>query len=275
MTTHTRREFIKAFAAALAAALGAGALPGCTPAASTPGATRSVPTAVPPTHTPDTTPTPTCYAPMEVTPTATPAVPVLHHPAWATLRQAWLDVRERRSPDACAPLIESHQTTLRVLIDAGELDPAVAAQLQAAFGEVAAYYAEHSATPTPEVFIRCYDIVEVRPSPGESPAPGHCYTSTELRQGREALAQEAAALEAMAAESTLDPATVDKVRRALEQDLALFELVATFETLAAAEHKRQEDELVAQYLEGRIDVPPESAEAALILVALLTRGEAP
>lgn len=275
MTAQTRREFIRTFAAALAAALGAGALPGCAPAASTPGATRSVPTVVPPTHTPYTTPTPTCYAPVEPTPTATPVAPVLRHPAWAVLRQAWLDVRERRSPDAYAPLVESHQTTLHVLIDTGELDPAVATQLQTAFGEVAAYYAEHSATPTPEVVIDCYDMVEITPSPGGSPAPEHCYASTELRRGREALAQEAAALEAMAVQSALDPDTVDKARRALEQDIALFELVATFETLAADDHRQQEDQLVAQYLEGRIDVPPETAEAALILVSLLTRGEVP
>jgi len=252
MTAQTRREFIKAFAAAMAAALGASLLPGCTP-------------------------TPTCYAPVMPVPATLTAIArqaATPHPAWSTLRQAWLDVRGHRPPGAYTPLVESHQATLRVLVDAGKLEPAVAAQIQGAFAEVAAYYAKHSGTPTPE--MTCYIVVAPTDASGSTAVPAStCYTAPELVHGRAALVQEAAALEAMATQSALDPATVDKARRALEQDIALFELVATFETLAAGEHQQQEDQLVAQYLDGKIDVPPEAAEAALILVALLTNGEVP
>lgn len=247
MTTQTRREFIKAFGAALAAAVGAGLLPGCTP-------------------------TVTCYAVMPVTPgpTASPTP----HPAWTTLRQTWLDVGRSKTLAEIQEYRALHSDTLGELVIAGALDAKVAAEMQRAFVEATNYY-----NGTGAMLPTCYTAT-APPRPTEigcyvPPTPTSCYTTGEFGRLQWALSQQIRALTEMDAQSKLDPATVAQAQDALEQDIAVFTLIAACESLPPGEHLAKEDRLVSQFWAATLDAPPEALEAARILVTLLVRGEAP
>lgn len=236
MTTQTRREFIRTFGAAVAALLGAGWLQGCTP-------------------------TPTCYAPA--IPTPTPGPLARRHPAWGRVRQYWLDL-PARSPAELTGSEGGHRTALDELVGASEVEAAVADQLQLAFGEAADYYRLALEIPS-----TCYEPTVVPPGCYVAPTPSTCYEAPALAQGRAALARQLEILQDVAAGGELDPATLAKARTTIEQDIALFELVATLEDRPIAEHRVEEDRIAGEFTSGALALPPEAAQAARILVGLL------
>lgn len=247
MTTQTRREFIKAFGAALAAAVGAGLLPGCVPAA-------------------------TCYVPVMVTPG--PGASPTPHGAWKTVREMWFDVARSKTIAEVKDYRVKHGDALDELAAAGALDAKVAAEMQRAFVEATNYY-----NGTGIMLPTCYTAT-APPRPTEigcyvPPTPTSCYTSPELGRLQWALSQQIRALTEMDAQSKLDPATVAQAQDALEQDIAVFTLIAACESLPPGEHLAAEDRYVAQFWTATLATPPEALEAARILVALLVRGEAP
>jgi hypothetical protein len=242
MTTQTRREFIRTFGAAVAALLGAGWLQGCAP-------------------------TPTCYAPALPTPIAGGLAQ--RHPAWGRVRQYWLDL-PARSPAELTGSEGGHRTALDGLVAAGEVDAAVADQLQLAYGEAAGYYrAAREIPPT------CYEPTMVPPGCYVAPTPSTCYEAPALAQGRAALVRQLEALQEIAVGGGLDPATVTKARATIEQDIALFELVAALESRPIAEHRAEEDRIAGEFTSSGLTPPPEAVQAARILVDLLAGGEIP
>lgn len=178
---------------------------------------------------------PTCYTPALPTPmptcyTATPPTP---NPQWSALRDCWLALDDPalqsfEETDFSRELCQRHADALDALIAAGELDPAVAAEMAVAFQEAVAHVQRQMAS--------CYIALPPEYTP------------------RDDLVARAAALEEMAVRSEIDPATVEQARAALERDVAWLAQFHAGQTPGALDE---------------VEVPPEAAEAARILVDLL------
>jgi hypothetical protein len=125
-------------------------------------------------------------------------------------------------------LRQRHQEALQKLVEFGDLEPAVAEEIEVAFGQAIAHIQRNMAT--------CYIAL-----------PAEYYPRADL------LSQEAL-LEEMAAQSDIDPATVEQARAALARDI---EWLAQFEAGQ-----------VPGALE-EIEPDPHAIEAARILVELL------
>jgi hypothetical protein len=158
------------------------------------------------------------------------------------LRLDWLAQKTRETPpenykkgeQARDELVAEHRAALDDLVATGELDAAVADQMQVAFSE-AAFHAWRNNAP-----MTCY--IEM---PIEAVARGDLIRQAEL-------------LPEMA--SDLDPAVVEEVQAAIARDIALFEAAAGPEAGA---------KLIEQFEAGEIEASPEAVEAARILVDLL------
>jgi len=159
------------------------------------------------------------------------------------LRLDWLaqQARETSSPEnseqveqARDELFAEHRAALDDLVAAGELDAAVADQMQVAFAE-AAFHVWRSNAP-----ISCYAVMPI-----ESVA-------------RDDLIQQAELLREAA--SDLDPAVVEEVQAAIARDIAFLE---------AAAGPGAGFELIEQFEAGEIEASPEAIEAARFLVDLL------
>jgi len=241
----TRREFMRGVGVMLASLL-------TTRCVSRP--TYYVPP--PPTRTP--TPMPTCYT---VVPTATPT-PAAKKEDWDSLRAPWHDL-DRLARDAHDMergektrdrLIADHQAALDRLAQVGGLDPVLADDMQAAF-EGAAYHVWRANAP-----ITCY-----------VPAP---YPDYQVESSSD-LAMQADLLAEMAETSAIDEATVTQAQAAIERDVAFLSM--------SAQEKKALVEAVMQGASGSgdfpalaqldMDIPPESAAAARILVELLIARE--
>lgn len=247
MTTQTRREFIQTFGAALAAAVAAGLLPGCVP-------------------------TTTCYAAVPVTPG--PSASPTPHGAWKTVRRIWLDVAHSKTIAEVKDYRVKHGDALDQLVAASAVDAQVAGEMQRAFVEATNYY-----NGTGIMLPTCYTAT-APPRPTEigcyiPPTPTSCYTSPEFGRLQWALSQQIRVLAEMDEKSKLDPPTVALAQAALEQDIAVFTLIAACESMPPGQHLAAEDRFVAQFWADTLAAPPEALEAARILVALLVRGEAP
>jgi hypothetical protein len=174
----------------------------------------------------------TCYAPVEVThPSPTAASDA--DPAWDALRECWLDLDNPEllsfeDTDFSRDLRQRHADALADLVDSGEIDAAVADEIDAAFEEAIAHIQRQQAT--------CYIALPPEFTP------------------RDDLMQRAEILEMMAAEGGIDSETVAQAQAALERDIAW---LAQFH---AGEAPGELEE---------IEVTPEAAEAARILVKLL------
>ena len=158
------------------------------------------------------------------------------------LRLDWLAQKTRETPPekyeqgerARDKLVAEHRAALDDLVAAGELDTAVASQMQVAFDE-AAFHA------------------------WRNNAPMTCYMGLPIEYGaRDDLLQQAELLHEAA--SDLDPAVVEEVQAAIARDIALFE---------AAAGPEAGFELIEQFEAGEIEVSPEAVEAARILVDLI------
>jgi hypothetical protein len=160
------------------------------------------------------------------------------------LRLDWLAQKTRETPPekyeqgerARDKLVAEHRAALDDLIAAGELDAAVADQMQVAFDE-AAFHAWRSNAP-----MTCYI------------APPVEYVA------RDDLLLQAEVLREAA--SDLDPAMVGEVQAAIARDIAFFE---------AATGPQAGYELIEQFEAGEIEASPEAVEAARILVDLLLK----
>lgn len=150
---------------------------------------------------------------------------------------------------ALARLVADHQAALDELVAAGELDAAVANQVQTAFG-AAAYHVWRSNVP-----ITCYEPVLVD------------YTPTSSDQ----LAQQAELLAEMAESGDLDSSTVMQAQAAIERDIA-------FLSLSSEETQALYDELIEAVGDGYdfptfdeldLEITAEATEAARFLVELL------
>jgi hypothetical protein len=158
------------------------------------------------------------------------------------LRLDWLAQKTRETPpenygegqQARDKLVAEHHTALDDLVAAGELDAAVADQMQVAFDE-AAFHAWRSNAP-----MTCYEALPVEYG------------------ARDDLIQQAELLREAA--SALDPAVVEEVQAAIARDIALFE---------AAAGPEAGFKLIEQFEAGEIEANPEAVEAARILVDLL------
>ena len=159
------------------------------------------------------------------------------------LRLDWLaqQTREISSPEnyeqveqARDELFAENRAALDDLVAAGELDAAVADQIQVAFAE-AAFHA------------------------WRNNAPMTCYVALPIEHGaRDDLLQQAELLREAA--SDLDPAVVEEVQAAIARDIAFFE---------AAAGPEAGFELIEQFESGEIEASPEAIEAARFLVELL------
>jgi hypothetical protein len=173
-----------------------------------------------------------CYAPAEMTLISSTASPNAS-PNWDTLRACWMDLdnpalQSFEDTDFSRDLRQRHDDALAALVESGELDAAVANEIDTAFEEAIAHIQRQQAT--------CY----IGLPPVFAP--------------REDLVQQAAILEEMATEGDVDPGTVAQAQAALERDI-------TWLTQFHAGEEPGE-------LEG-IEITPEAAEAASILVELL------
>jgi hypothetical protein len=158
------------------------------------------------------------------------------------LRLDWLAQRTQENYEqgdqARDELVADHRAALDELVAAGELDAAVADQMQVAFAE-AAFHAWRNNAP-----MTCYIAL-----------PIEYWARDDLLRQAELLRKAA---------SDLDPAVVEEVQAAIARDIAFLEAAASPE----AGH-----ELLEQFEAGEIEASPEAVEAARILLDLIL-GEA-
>jgi hypothetical protein len=178
------------------------------------------------------------------------------------LRAAWLDLEHlaqittadyEEGEDLRSKLLDEHRRALDNLIAAGDLSPAVAEQLQAAFTE-ATYHVWRSAAP-----FTCY-----------LPAPGPNYTPISSDQ----LVKQAKLLTDVARGQEIEPSTVALAKAAIERDISFLNLSAQ-ETSVIYEGLIQaygETHSYPFFNEIDLRVSPDAAEAARYLVDLLLEG---
>ncbi len=213
---------------------------------------------VPPEPTP-TPPMPTCYT---VVPTPSPQPSLGQAKEWDRLRQPWHDLDRlahgapnlERGQRTHERLVADHQRALDKLVAGGDLDPIVAEEMQAAF-EGAAYHVWRANAP-----ITCYEAV---------PFPDYQVESSSN------LARQADLLAEMAEQSDIDAATVAQAQAAIERDIAFLAMPANErDTLIEKVREAAGDSSDFPHLtELDTDIPPESVEAARILVELLLERE--
>lgn len=232
----SRREFIKQFGIALASLL----------------TTRCVPPFVR-----------TCYAPAAPTPTPSSAGQqnsFILSPELERLRACWLELdtlAEQTKKDNQAgsalkqSLIDEHRAALDDLVRLSELSEAAAEQVQLAFKEAAEHVWAIS-------------------------APVMCYKETALNYFPPSCQDLVNQAELLAENGDLDPDTVALAQTAIARDMAFLGL-SSEETLALYDKIIQDSTPGTPYPyfeEIELDVPPEAAQAAQFLVALLV-GDVP
>jgi hypothetical protein len=194
---------------------------------------------------------PTCYTPVPPTPSGRGS-------EWDRLRQPWLDLDllardaqdSERGQATLDRLKAEHRAALDALVSAGQIEPAVADEMQIAF-EGAAWHIWRANAP-----MTCY-----------VPSIGPEYWV----QGASNLARQADVLTEMASAADLDPNTVAEAQAAIEQDIAYLSLPEE-EQQAIIERVMAEAGTGGEYpalWELDLEVSPESAEAARLLVDLL------
>jgi hypothetical protein len=158
-----------------------------------------------------------------------------------------------RGERARKELVAEHRAALDELVAAGELEAAVADELEAAF-DAAADHVLWSNAP-----ITCY-----------KPAMPN-YTPTSASQ----LAQQAELLADLADDTTVDQEIVAKARTVIERDVAFLSLSdeewqALYEQLAQAAGESYD---FPDFDDLELEITPEAAEAARFLVELLLAQE--
>ncbi len=198
---------------------------------------------------------PGCYAPLPP-PTVT-SLPTAAS-ARERLRLFWLRFGElaQHSPTDTetklgGELVAGHLAELDVLVANGEISAPVADLVQEAY-EAAVYHVWRS-----NVNITCYEpmIVDYAPSSAN------------------VLVEQAQVLNQLAAEGTIEPATLAKAQTALEHDLSYYDLTdAEVEALYGRllSDNQQTGQPIPSFEELSLELTPEAKEATQFMVALLT-----
>lgn len=197
---------------------------------------------------------PTCYEPMPLTPPASTGQ------EWDRLREQWLGLDQlardakddKKGQQTLERLLADHRAALEQLAETGELDAAVAQDIQAAF-EGAANHVWRANAP-----ITCYE-----PS---------IYPQYRI-QSADDLARQAQALAEMAQSGALDEGAVAQAQAAIERDVAFLAMSTDQEQalLDAVIKAAGDTHNFPALAELELDISPESIEAARILVNLLLR----
>ena len=231
----TRREFIKFVGLTLASLVAAGVIPACGPSSEA------------------------------------------RHSAWNALRLCWLSLWQSQKPEDMNKQKDNYQAALKQLVAAHEISAEVSAQLWQAYEEAIYYY---SLPPVPTCYVptmppiptatplNCY-VPTPTPIPTMTPLPASCYEAPAFNGYRSDLVWRLAALEDMAAKGNIEAKTVTEMRTELERELSLFEAAAALQSLDVREHIQAEDQLMALIQDGKLEISPEAAQAADILVNLL------
>jgi hypothetical protein len=196
-----------------------------------------------------------CYAPIPPSPSAfTPR---------DRLRSCWLSFNElaRRTANAAAlgesentygeQLISDHRLALDELVALGELSISLADLIQEAF-EAAVYHVWRSNAP-----ITCYKPAMVDYAPASA----------------ELLIQQAYTLDAISSQGTIDPETLNRVRTALERELA-FQALSDADVQALYEKitktSQEQGQPIPSFNDLPLEIPPEAKAAAEFILHLLT-----
>ncbi len=198
----------------------------------------------------------TCYVPM-------PPSPYPTETTRSRLRTCWLSFGElaRRTQEAAqqgssedtygSELTAEHRAALDELVASGELTASVAALVQEAY-TAAVYHIWRSNAP-----MTCYEPMMVDYAP----------VSASI------LVQQAAALDEIAAQGTVDPATLETARAALEYDLAYYALtdeeVNSLYEQIIAEWQAQGGSAPG-FGELDLEITPDAQAAAQFIISLLT-----
>jgi hypothetical protein len=198
----------------------------------------------------------TCYAPL-------PPSPYPTEPPHGRLRACWLSFGElaRRTQEAAEQgnsddtfgqgLSAEHRAALDEIVTSGELTAAEADLVQEAY-DAAVYHVWRSNAP-----ITCYEPMMVDYAP----------VSANI------LIEQSAALDEIAAQGTVDPATLETARAALEHDMAFY-------ALTDEEVSNLYDRIVTEWqTQGRatpsfndldLEITPDAQAAAQFIISLLT-----
>jgi len=245
MPTTTRREFMRDVGIMLLSLMASR----CQATAPTAGPS---PTS---TNTPTVTPTITCYLPTTTPPSRpTPSpTPICDLPKnigqgsdWQQLRNLWYSLDHlahiKCSEDVLDQLTSEHRATLDRLVQSDILTSAVADEMQIAFDNAA------------------FHVWRMRSRHAT------CYiTIIYMMEGRENLVKQALSLTEMTQHIFIDEVTVMQIRAAIARDIALLSMTGKEQhALIEAIGSSQFEDMA-----GSLDIPPESTEAARILVELL------
>lgn len=202
------------------------------------------------------TPTPTCYAPL---PPPTPTPPASTS-ARGKLRFAWLRfdelagravVGEGSENTLGAQMSVEHRSALDEVVAAGELSAAAADLVQEAY-DAALYHVWRSNAP-----ITCYEPALVDYAP----------TSAQV------LVAQSDALNEIAEQGTVDPATLEKAQQALEHDMAFYALSdQEVQDLYARVMKESQDgsQPMPTFEELQLELTPDARAAAQFILDLLS-----
>ena len=201
------------------------------------------------------TPTPTCYAPLPVTPEAlTPR---------DRLRKYWLsfgDLAQRTQQAATGgnseddfgqQLTSDHRAALDELVASGELTAPVADLVQEAYS-AAVYHVWRS-----NALITCYEPMMVDYAPVSA----------------NVLAEQSAILNDLSVQSTINPETLSKAQAALEHDMAFYALSeadvqALYEQVIST--SQEQGQPIPSFQELPLEISPDARAAAQFIVDLLT-----
>jgi len=199
----------------------------------------------------------TCYEPLAITPSPAPLAA-----GWDDLRQSWLDLGRlaeeagdlERGEETRDRLMADHRAALDDLVGRGELDAAVAEEMQVAYRSAATHVWRANAP------ITCYEPM--------------LYPDYQMLSSSD-LVRQADLLAEMAAQSDIDPATVEQARTAIERDIAYLSMPATEKEalIQALIDTAGDDRDYPGLGELELEVPPQSLEAAEVLVSLLLGQE--
>jgi hypothetical protein len=203
------------------------------------------------------TPTPTCYAPLPP-PTITPSI--TSSSVRERLRSYWLRFGELsqktisgENPDNALgqQMIADHRATLDELVTVGEISTSVADLVQESY-DAAVYHVWRSNAP-----ITCYEPMMVDYAPSSAGV----------------LVKQSEILNQIAAQGTIDPATLAGAQAALEHDMAFYDLSAE-EIQALYDRLIKESQAAEQSIPTfealQLELTPDAREAAHFILDLLT-----
>jgi hypothetical protein len=207
--------------------------------------------------TPAPTPAITCYTVVPGTPV--PTGQIVWTEAWQNLAAPWYSLDalakaagdDKKGPEMLDRLIAEHQKAVQVLVNTGEIDAEVGADLQAAF-EGAAYHVWRRNSN-----LTCYAAVQ---------PPDYEFAS------RTGLTEQAKVLAEMSERSSIDEATVAKAEAAIERDIT-FLAMSTEDRQQLLETVRAAAGTSGQYPELSdvdMEVPESAVKAAHLLIQVLS-----